>query len=523
MIERMTLCSATVGEPGKKEPPLGALSVAAALESLGVAVDFRDYQLAPSASWCSGEPLARFLEGSTPVVGVSCFADMLPAVLDATRRLCRRRPETTVILGGPGPSAAGRRILQRFPWVDGVVSGEGEETIAQWVAWARRPRSESLPIASMTLRHRGRVIVGPPRPRLADLDALPRPAYHLLDWSAYERANVITMRGCPYRCGFCDVAALWGHRSVYRGLDRVLEEMLMLRDVHGKRGIGIVDDTFVQNPSRVREFCRLLLRHGSGIEWGCFARVNLMTRELAEEMAEAGCRAVFYGVDSGSPKVLERIQKGMHAEDVLPVLRFSARLFGRTEVSFIWGYPFESLDDFRQTLDLAGEASRFAPRANVQLHMLSPLPHSPLWRSFRGSLRRPSSDDRQWLLLPPLLLDPGAEPLRRMVLAVPDVFPGFFCFPTPARKAKLRLLQRAISALERTVGNTLLDPAVDRLLDRDEPATERRLLRAETHPSDRIGVGLALGLLRRARRQRAADRAGTSPIPTAAQIGRAHV
>lgn len=115
MNERVTLCSATLGEDGKREPPLGPLYIAGALESLGVEVDFRDYQLAPGADGFSSRHLAEFLGDHAEIVAVSCFVDMLPVVIDATRRLREANPETTIVLGGPGPSASADRILESIP------------------------------------------------------------------------------------------------------------------------------------------------------------------------------------------------------------------------------------------------------------------------------------------------------------------------------------------------------------------------------------------------------------------------
>src|SRR5438309_1769217 len=102
----VTLCSATLGEDDLREPPLGPLYIAAALEEIGVEVDFRDFQLDPEANGLSGDRLASYLSGHAPVVAISCFVDMLPAVVDATRQLYEVRPDTLFILGGPGPTAA---------------------------------------------------------------------------------------------------------------------------------------------------------------------------------------------------------------------------------------------------------------------------------------------------------------------------------------------------------------------------------------------------------------------------------
>jgi anaerobic magnesium-protoporphyrin IX monomethyl ester cyclase len=498
-IEAVTLCSATMGEDGEVEPPLGPLYIASVFEQQGAEVDFRDFQLYEGAHGFSGEALAEFLSGHREVVALSCFVDMLPAVIDAARRLHSARPDTIFLLGGPGPTAGARRILEEYPWVAGVVRGEGEEALSDWVR-VMRGEAEG-PVTGMVYR-RGEVLVdGGNRARNRTLDELPLPAYHLIDWNRYTNARVITTRGCSYKCSFYDVTALWGNRSVYRGLEATADEMEMLRDRYGKNTLAIVDDTFVLNRDRVRAFCKLLIARRAGIRWGCFGRINLMTPALVELMAEAGCDAVFYGIDSGSEGVLQRTVKKVHAADVMPVLRLSARYFDKIEASFIWGYPFETIADFRATLRLAAEAASLAPIVNVQLHMLSPLPMSPIYREFPDKLLEPEPEDRQWLLLPAILLDARAGVARELVRAAPDIYPGFYTLPTPAKKAKRRLLQRTMSALDRTVGRTLTEEQVNRLLDEDDAATERRLYAEQRHPADQIGVGLAIGYFRRLRRR----------------------
>lgn len=509
MYESITLCSATLGEDGKREPPLGPLYIAGALERLGVSVEFRDYQLAPDADGFSGRRLADFLADHAEIVAVSCFVDMLPVVIDATRILREESPDTTIILGGPGPSASADRILELYPWIDGVVRGEGDETIEEWMLRRRAGHADLTPIAGMSIRHGDRIVSGPSRQRELDLESLAAPAYHLVEWDAYPYARVITTRGCAYRCSFCDVTALWGNRSVYRDIDAVIDEMEYLRDVHGKTVITIVDDTFVQDRNRVRAFCRRLLERRSRLAWSCFSRINLMSRGLAETMAEAGCQSMLFGIDSGSPAVLARTHKMVRAEDVAPVIEYCAQIFEIVEASFIWGYPFEELDDFQMTLDLAAAVSRWAPKVNVQLHRLSPLPNSPIYREYPGPLLEPDPRDKPWLLLPAVLLEPEASAIGQLIRSAPDVYPGFFTLPTPAEEEKRRLMARVKRTLDRTIGATLFDPETARLLDEEAPAVERALFEAETDSIGRIGVGLAISFFRRSRRRRGA---GCAPL-----------
>ena len=502
MLERMTLCSATLGEDGRLEPPLGPLYIASALESVGVEIDFRDYQLATGANCFSAQPLVEFLVGHERVVAISCFVDMLPAVIAATARLHESRPDTRFILGGPGPSGSASRILELYPWIEGVVRGEGEETIQEWANRQRGHRRELMPIAGMTYREDGRIVEGPDRQRLTELEAIAPPAYHLVDQSVYSLSRVVTTRGCAYRCSFCDVGALWGNRSVYRDIDNVIDEILAFRDQLGRKTFAIVDDTFVQDRRRVRAFCQGLIDRKAGLFWSCFGRINLMTPELVDLMAEAGCRSVFYGIDSGSQAVVARTHKMVRPEIVVPVVRYSAAVFDNVEASFIWGYPFEELDDFKMTLDLVAECAQFAPRVNVQLHRLIPLPNSPIYQEFPGPLLEPDPADRPWLLLPSILLDKRAEALGQLIRAAPDVYPGFFTLPTPSIAEKRAMLNRVVRSLDSAIGATMLDPDVARLLDVEVPEAERALLSSVRDAPERIGKGLAVSFFRRSRRRR---------------------
>jgi radical SAM superfamily enzyme YgiQ (UPF0313 family) len=228
-------------------------------------------------------------------------------------------------------------------------------------------------------------------------------------------------------------------------------------------------------------------------------------------MAEAGCRAVFYGIDSGSQPVLDRTVKKVQAEDILPVLRLSREYFDCIEASFIWGYPFETLADFRKTLDVAAEAAMLAPIVNVQLHMLSPLPLSPIYQEFPDDLVEPDAADRSWLLLPPVFLDERAVALRDMVRAAPDIYPGFYSFRTPAKPSKRKQLERSMSVLNRIVGSTFFDQRRASLLQEDDAPLEREILAQYRHPADRIGAGLAVSFFRRCR-SRAAFDAGQAPF-----------
>jgi hypothetical protein len=137
--------------------------------------------------------------------------------------------------------------------------------------------------------------------------------------------------------------------------------------------------------------------------------------------------------------------------------------------------------------------------------MLSPLPSSPILADFEGDLLEPEAEDRPWLLLPGLRVDPRARVLRRVIGIAPELFPGFFNFPTPDRHAKRAKLEEVRSALHATIGKSLTDNGVRRLLTQPDGALEAKLLADASTPEERIGIGLALSRFRRARWQSTAD------------------
>lgn len=501
MTRQATLFSATLGEDKKVEPPLGPLYIASALRSVGWDVDFRDYQVFEGANAFDPELIVECLDGHATVLMISCFVDMLPVVIAASAALKSRRPDTCIVLGGPGPTARAADFVRSFSCIDAIVMGEGEETIKEWAqAYDPLRGLPRQPIAGMVYRSGADIVEGPTRPRMTERQLGSLPAYELLDWSRYSAGRIITTRGCPYRCSFCDVAPLWGRKAVYRDVVAAVEEMILLRDRYGCSGVAIADDTFVLNRDRVRAFCNLLIQRHVGMEWGCFGRINLMSEDLIELMTAAGCRAIFYGIDSGSPGILDRTFKELDPDTIVPTLEISARHFQVVEASFIWGYPFETLDDFLLTLQLASEASRFAPTVNVQLHMLSPLPSSPVYREFTGDLLRPEREDGGWLLLPGLLLDERAAAVRDVIAAAPALFPGFFTFPTPDKTAKRAKLVEVSGALDAMLGRMVFDDRVHSLMTTDHDQLEAALLSEASPGCERIGVGLALGMFRRTRR-----------------------
>ena len=329
--------------------PLGPLYLTAALERDGLEVDFRDYQLHDVADPFQSDVMAGYLADPAPIVGVSCMTNLMPFALLALREFKQRYPDRTVVLGGVGPMSIEQAVLRDFPWVDVVSRGEGERMIGPLVR-TLHAGGDLAQVPGIFFRRNGDIVQTPPPERITDLDAIGRPAFHHIDLSRYQGYGVISSRGCPYPCTFCSVAPIWGHKPFFRSNDDIIAEM---RFLHEAAGVGIFlfqDEFFVSSKERVIGFCEALRRSGLKVLWKAFGRVNLTDRETMEAMAATGCVEIRYGIESGSDAVLQRTKKGFTTEAAVRVVSEAVRIFDRVDCFYVWGFPFETMDDFRQSV-----------------------------------------------------------------------------------------------------------------------------------------------------------------------------
>ena len=250
--------------------PLGALYVVAALEEAGYSVAFRDYALERGPDIYRTARIADFLDRTdSPILGISCFSSMLPHALAASRTVRAARPDIKIVLGGPGPSAIAKDLMQRFPEIDFVVYGEGEETAIELAAALLTGSPALSSIQGLVWRgDDGTVVQNPARQRRKQLDEIRFPAYELSDLAWYGVVGVVYARGCPYQCTYCDVVSMWKRLNVARTLENVLTELNWLEQEYGLRHVAFVDDLFTVDRARTIEFCRAVRAPAPGFDVG---------------------------------------------------------------------------------------------------------------------------------------------------------------------------------------------------------------------------------------------------------------
>jgi radical SAM superfamily enzyme YgiQ (UPF0313 family) len=412
--------------------PLGPLYLARALEDAGFAVDFRDYQCVDSDEPFDMDVLLDFVRDPAPVVGLSCMANLLPFTMTAFRAIRGAMPDRTLVLGGVGSKSVEEKILRRFPWIDIICRGEGERTAPELLR-TLRDGGDLAGVEGISFRRNGDVVHTPDRPRIADLDSIPFPAFEKIDLGRYAGYGMMTSRGCPYHCTFCSVAPVWNLESYSRSPKNIVDEMEFL---HREAGVDLFlfqDEFFVSGRTQVMRFCWELNSRGLDVQWKAFGRVNLVDEEMMRAMADHGCVELRFGIESGSDRVLRRIKKGFTATEALEVVPKAIEVFPRVDAFFVWGFPFETMEDFNQSLFQMVSFRMMGAR--ILPSLLSLLPQTEVYREW--------ADQTELEFCPylfPEFVFTGHEVCRGGAIELPakyrnyfelirrnaDIFPGFF-------------------------------------------------------------------------------------------------
>lgn len=429
--------------------PLGCLYLTRALEDAGFDVDFRDYQTCDTDDPFDITAFLAFLENPAPVIGISCMANLLPFTVLAMQALKRRYPDRTLVLGGVGTKSVEEQVLSRFPWVDVICRGEGELTGPELLRVLKN-RGDLEAVAGISWRDgAGNIRHNPDRPRIRNLDSIAFPAFDKIDLKEYAGYGMMTSRGCPYPCTFCSVAPVWSMESYSRSPQNIVAEM---RHLHDRAGVSLFlfqDEFFISGKKHVMAFCEELTKTGLRLEWKAFGRVNLVDEEMMRAMADCGCLELRFGIESGSDRVLRIIRKGFTAGQALELIPKAIPIFPRVDVFYVWGFPFETSEDFQQSLFQMVSFRMMGAR--ILPSLLSLLPQTDIYREWSAKAKLEFSP---WLL--PEFVCTGHEiyadggvripdryqPYFQLITGNPDIFPGFFHIDLEGNVLpKLRLLR----------------------------------------------------------------------------------
>ena len=362
-------------------PPLGLAYLAAALEKEGFSVKIID-------GFVDNINVSEIASDSPDIVGISAATPTFNSTLSIAKKIKAVLPSAIIVLGGAHITAMPFEAMSCGTFDIGVI-GEGEEILLE-IARSLRGRSKATDeaisgVKGIIFREGGHLITTPTREAIKDLDSLSFPARHLLPSLSCYRPTpasyrllplgvMITSRGCPQQCSFCD-RAVFGSSYRFRSAENVLAEADELIGKYGAREIRFFDDCFALNRQRTSQICAGLRKRKDIIPWTCLTTVGSVTKELLQEMKASGCWQVLYGLESGSDRMLKLLNKGASLEQNIQAVRWANEAGLSVRADFIVGTPGETEETLRETLDFAlkmrldyAHFNKFVPYPGTELY-----------------------------------------------------------------------------------------------------------------------------------------------------------
>lgn len=398
-------------------PPLGCLYAAAYARQKGYDVALFDAMLAESeAEWevaldAHRPKYAVLYEDSFNYLSKMCLLRMREAAFKMAEAAKARG--CTVIVSGSDATDHAEKYFQHG--VDFILMGEGELTLGELLDHLSGQTTGSPDsIAGLSWPEGDQIRRTMERPFLRELDRLPFPAWDLVDIPRYQKIwyerhgyysmNMVTTRGCPYRCNWC-AKPIYGRRYNSRSPENVATELKWLKENFQPDHIWFADDIFGLKPGWIEEFSQLVIAQDAIVPFKCLQRVDLVSEQVAEALAQAGCQTVWVGAESGSQKILDAMDKDTRVEDIYTATK---RLHNvGIDIGFFlqFGYPGETWEDIELTLKMVRECQP----DDIGISVSYPLPGTKFYETVKVQLGEKTnwldSDDLAMLYQGPFVED----------------------------------------------------------------------------------------------------------------------
>ena len=435
--------------PGKRDvtptanrmPPIGLLSIAAYLRRSGHELFIHDC-LGPGAPTGKKVTAKIILDYHPDLVGFSATTSGFLDGYDLATMIKMARPEIKTVFGGVHISSMGADLLEIYESIDFLCVGEGEVTLEELASG-----KDAQEIDGLIWKDHGRPVTNPPRSQIKDLDNLPFPSYEMLtdfpkgyhlplfSYILSPGATMITSRGCPYQCSFCD-RSVFKQSYRYNSAEYIYEHMRYLRTRFGIRHINIYDDLFTANRRRVTELCEFLTSRPLGMQFNCAVRVGHADNVLLQLLKHAGCLQVSLGIETGDPRLMELHKEGVDLQEIRDTIdRIQAKGL-RAKGLFMMGLPGDTEESIQKTCDFVVSLGL----DDMNMSKFTPFPGAPVWSTIfdAGTL---DNDWRKMNCLNFVFLPEGIESRERLEELYNRFLKRFYTDPGWRKKCRKRLWQ----------------------------------------------------------------------------------
>ena len=417
-------------KPRTRRFPLSVMALAAVLEGR------EEYQIVDGN--VDEDPIQTILglvrQYNVELLGVSVMpGPQMVSAIDACRAIRTLVPRLPIVWGGYFPSIYSDAALNAR-YVDYVVRGQGEHTLLELIDAIRggRPYDKILGLSYKDAfglhRHNPERLMQPP-------DAFPWSPFHRVPVEKYLRPSFFGKRttahhasiGCPFRCSFCGVHAIYGNRELVESPGRTEAILRHLKTQYGADSVQFYDMNFFLKESHAHELAERLAP--LGFHWWCEARIDTFNRysdATLDAIRRAGCTMIFFGAESGSDWVLKEMQKDISTEQTLAVAQ-RIRQFGIIpEFSFVIGNPHDPERDTRETLQFIRKIKKINRRSEIIIYHYTPVPQrTSMYGNIDGQVAFPTTPDewatKRWMDFT-LRIDPNTPWLKRRTKNLIDNF-----------------------------------------------------------------------------------------------------
>lgn len=303
-------------------------------------------------------------------------------------------PEIIIVVGGPHPSVCGEDILNQIPEIDFAFKGEAEKSMPIFLDLISKKEIDYSKVKGLVYRKDGKILSNS-QEFYENLDELGLPAWDLIRPETYPEAQhgaffknfpiapIITSRGCPFSCSFCAAHTITGKKFRARSPEHVIKEIELLYTKYRIREIHFVDDNFTLNKERTKRILKLLKESKLRISWAVpnGIRIGTLDAQLLQLMRDTGCYLISIGIESGSDRILSYMKKNFTVATIRHEIKFIKSFGFDIAGFFILGFPTETEEDIKKTIELALEL----PLMRANFFTFLPLPGTEAYKELENS------------------------------------------------------------------------------------------------------------------------------------------
>lgn len=407
--------------------PLGLLSLGTILKKNGYEVQIIDFnhlfeqkQIRTLDNYKGNinEMTDYILSQEPQIIGFYTMCNSYHNSILLSQKIKYKKPDVKIMLGGPQASFTAKSSLKAFPWIDVIGIGECETNILN-ITKALEKNTGFEHIPGVAFRKSNKIVCNTETDLIQYLDDLPFIDYSFVDINSCKIIPIDAGRGCPFNCTYCSTKTFWKKRFRLKSSKRLVDEITYIKETYGKDKFSLVHDLFTANKTKVIEFCNMLIeRKLDNIEWGCSARIDTLDEEIISCMRSRGCKHIYLGIETGSPRMQKLINKNLNLNELWDKIDLLKKYNYEITLSFIYGFPDETLEDIQETLDMI-RVGMDRKVKSVQLHLLTILPGTELHHTQKNNLQFSEfySDIAEGI---------NISECKDMFIKNPEIFPQFY-------------------------------------------------------------------------------------------------